>query len=246
MNLCFQLFFLTFNQPIQEKTQQDEAAYVTNYRNKKMKRFIYFVIFISSLINISCSNKNEEIITNFIFIQGNGISFDSLKKPQLQILKYLDYSVNNKIRIAKGKREPIYSEDNRLNLMPTFGLIDFYEINNFDSLESLINYYFIGKIYDSTYKSSRTENQNYNYFILSTSKGNKKEILFYNNTLPNSLDSLDKFINRLFVTQNLIKTKRFTINKLVKDLQKKLFDKFPPPPPPQLEELKEAKYIDTL
>ena len=31
MNLCIQLFFLTFNQPLQEKTQQDQAVIVTNY-----------------------------------------------------------------------------------------------------------------------------------------------------------------------------------------------------------------------
>ena len=89
---------------------------------------------------------------------------------------------------------------------------------------------FSGKNYDSIYTKEITEGQYYNFFIWETSSGIKKEILYYVGTLPGELDSLDRYLNKLFVSQRKVKTERFNVNPLVIEMQSRLFKKFPPPP----------------
>lgn len=200
-----------------------------------MKLKFIFYIFLSFSISLSCSCRNENVITKFIFIKGIELSFDSLEKPQFGLVKYFEYSPTGNIKIAVGKRFRIYPDFEKA---PAFGLNEFFEAQRFDSVETIINNILIGKTYDSIYSIDVTEGHYYNYFIFETSNGIIKEILYYDGALPKELDSLDRFVNSLFVTKKLAKTEKFTVNPLVNELQNKLFKKFPPPPlPPNPAEL---------
>jgi hypothetical protein len=206
-------------------TANSVAEFQTYKTNMKLR--LIFYIFLTFSISLSCTRSNENDITKFLFIKGIELSYDSLGKPQLGIVKYLEYSPNDKVKLALGKRFNNYPDYEKA---PAFSLTEFYEFQKLDSLETIINNTFSGKNYDSIYTKEITEGQYYNFFIWETSSRIKKEILYYAGTLPGELDSLDRYLNRLFVTQRKVKTERFNVNPLVIELQSRLFKKFPPPP----------------
>ena len=62
MNLCFQMFFLTFNQLLQEKTQQDETAYVSVHLHRMSAiHSIFFKTKIKNMKGVRCYECNGKI-----------------------------------------------------------------------------------------------------------------------------------------------------------------------------------------
>jgi hypothetical protein len=117
---------------------------------------------------ISCSTHKKERISKLIYFSGRGISYDSLKHPQLSLLNYFEYSNNNVVKLAKGKDYNSYKDGHlQFGKAFPFSLNEFFTLVIPKELIENINDVLIDNSFDSVY-DSKSEGWHYEYLIFET------------------------------------------------------------------------------
>lgn len=181
------------------------------------KWIILILIFLCCVV-FSCTSHKKESVKRFIYlkVRTNLIS-DSIGNPHLSLEEYLEYSINEKIKIATG-----YT----LNNKNPHGLSDFSEYDKKNRLKKILDSTSSVNFYDSIYPM--TGEDPFSVFIYQTTKGDKT-IIYKDNKLPKELSSLNDYIKYIINLKNLKKIEHFDINNSVIDFEKQLFTRHPPP-----------------
>jgi outer membrane protein assembly factor BamE (lipoprotein component of BamABCDE complex) len=187
-----------------------------------IKKAILIILIILIILLIAlCRNQKKPSVNKLIYIAGQEIAFDSLNNPHLSIRRYFEYNQQKDLKIATGHR---YYD----SIAPILGLDKYYELPASTKLYKIINKTFLNKTYDSTYYGN--ESRWYYFFIYETPDKKINTIGFTKDALPEELKAINSLLDSLINATDKIQTKKFSVDFLVNELEKKLFRHNPPPP----------------
>jgi len=176
------------------------------------------------MLATSCVMKREATVDKLI-IAGieNNLTYDSLKKPQLILHNYLEYNSSNELKYALGDSKYIYQKK-----APSYSLDKFYHLESSDLIKQLIEKTLVNKTFDSIYIN---KGEGVFYVLIYQISDTIRHIIYKPRYLPKSLYSLDSTLRSLTDSSKLVKTKPFSVDRLLPEFEKYLFRIHPPPPP---------------
>ena len=179
---------------------------------------------IFTMLATSCVMKREATVDKLI-IAGieNNLTYDSLKKPQLILHNYLEYNSSNELKYALGDSKYIYQKK-----APSYSLDKFYHLESSDLIKQLIEKTLVNKTFDSIYIN---KGEGVFYVLIYQISDTIRHIIYKPRYLPKSLYSLDSTLRSLTDSSKLVKTKPFSVDRLLPEFEKYLFRIHPPPPP---------------
>jgi|WetSurMetagenome_2_1015567.scaffolds.fasta_scaffold442210_1 hypothetical protein len=190
-----------------------------------MNRFLSIILMLL-LLTASCKKK-QAVIEKFIYFRVSDLVYDSVGKPYLGIILYLQYNMEGKTLMSLGK---FYERE---SIAPPNGLNSFYELNTDIKINELLDKTFINKSFDSTY-NDYFEPRCF-YFLYETSDKRTNVVTFGEGAYPNSIRNLRHYLDSLISKNNLwTPTKPFFVDSLFIDYERNLFTNYPPPPKPMI------------
>lgn len=182
-----------------------------------IKRNAVIILTFCSVV-FACTSHKEGSIKKFVYLRARtNLINDSLGNPHLSLEEYLEYSINEKIKVAKGyvlaNNEP-------------YDLSDFFKYDDKDTLRKILENTLGVDSYDSIYHV--TGEGSFSVFIYQTFNG-EKVIVYSDNQLPSELNSLNSYIRNILSLKNLEKVDHFDVNNCVIEFEKNLFTRHRPP-----------------
>ncbi|NVO12310.1 MAG: hypothetical protein HXX16_20300 [Bacteroidales bacterium] len=197
-------------------------------------RLFYRLIAFLFITLASCNDERPKII-KLVYFAGQNLTYDSLNNPHLSIRKYLEYTENSKIKVAKGH---LYYD----SIAPLFGLDKFFEMEKDSAIQNIINKTLVNKKFDSTYYGN--ESPWYYFFLYETSDNKIVKIGFHKKVLPDDLKKLYSYLDSLTTFKDRKDIKPFEADYLVVELEKELFRIHPPVTRVNRDSLKQLRYIE--
>jgi hypothetical protein len=168
--------------------------------------------------------KKEATVDKLIIAGiGNNLTYDSLGKPQLILCNYLEYNSGGELKYAQGDSKYLFQKK-----VPSYCLDRFYHLESTGLIKQLIDKSLVNKPFDSLYIS---KGEGVFYVMIYQLSDTIRHIVYKPRYLPKSLYSLDSTLRSLTDSSKLVKTKPFSVDRLLPEFEKYLFKIHPPPPP---------------
>ncbi|MDP4209605.1 MAG: hypothetical protein Q8928_12400 [Bacteroidota bacterium] len=190
-----------------------------------MRHLIALIILI--MVIISCTRKNVPTVDKLVIVGiGNNLTYDSLGKPQLSLRTYVEFNKSSELKIALGDYKYVLEKK-----APLYSLDKFYLLENVDTIKQLIERALINKTYDSLYID---KGEGVFYALIYQIADSTRQIIYKPKYLPKDLYFLDSLLRSKINSNKLVKTKPFSVDRLLPEFEKHLFKIHPPPPPPMV------------
>jgi len=174
---------------------------------------------------ISCTKNNRPPVDKLLIVGiGNNLTYDSLGSPQLSLRTYVEFNNSNELKYAQGNYKYVFEKN-----APSYSLDKFYHLETADTIKQLIERALVNKTYDSLYID---KGEGVFYALIYQISDTTKQIIYMPEYLPKDLYYLDSLLRSQINSNKLIKTKPFSVDRLLPEFEKYLFKIHPPPPMP--------------